>query len=59
MGEVRTVLYKRKCELQEIIANRKSVEERMLKELNECRDNIAYYKRLLQEIMDVYDKLPE
>ena len=59
MGEVRTVLYKRKCELEQNIIKYESNEAQILKELNSCRNTIAGKKKLLQEIMDVYERLPE
>ena len=59
MTEARTVLYKRKCELEQSIIKYKSNEAQILKELNSCRNTIAGKKKLLQEIVDVYDRLTD
>ena len=59
MGEVRTVLYKRKCELEQGIIKYTNNEAQILKQLNECRNSIARRKKLLQEITDVYDRLTD
>jgi len=59
MGEARTVLYTRKIELEQQIRKIKEREKILVKELNDTRDNIIYRKRLLQEILDVYNRISE
>ena len=57
MGEARTVLFKRKNELRQKILTLKEQEERILKELISCRNNIVSYTKALQEVNDVYNTL--
>ena len=50
MGEARTTLWKRKCELEEEIRNRKKKEKALVEDLNATRDAIVYREKLLREI---------
>lgn len=57
MTEAKTVLYKRKNELETRIRRLKEQEASLLKELKGVRSSLLYRQRLLQEIMDVYNTL--
>ncbi len=57
MGEARTVLYKRKIELERIIENYEGKEIQSLKDLQIIRDNLLLRKRMLREINGVYKAL--
>jgi len=57
MSEAKTVLFKRKNELDTRIRKLKEKEVSLLKELKGVRHDIKFRERLLQEIMDVYNTL--
>ena len=57
MCEAKTVLYKRKNELETEIRRRREKEDDLLKQLKATRDARMYRERLLQEVMDVYSSI--
>lgn len=57
MGEVKSVLYKRKTELEQRIRYLEIEEGKWIRELKITRDGIRRRKKLLEEIMDVYNTL--
>jgi len=57
MSEAKTVLFKRKNELDTRIRKLKEKEVSLLKELKGVRHDIKFRERLLQEIMEVYNPL--
>lgn len=57
MSEAKTVLFKRKNELDTKIRLLKEQETKLMKELGSIRSSIKFRERLLQEVLSVYNPL--